>query len=99
MSYYISEPYKSIKFGSLLWSKNNFEVYGIKDRFSIFLNDYYLGELVNGYQTLKKKYNNDFECWINFLKNKDTNKIIHTKELIKETLNKCDLIENLWKNA
>lgn len=98
MSYWIDAPYKRSKFGSLLWSKNNFSVYGTKDRFSIYLNDYYLGELINGYETLNKRYKNSFECWISFLKNKDINKVNHTRNLIKEASNTCDFIENLWKN-
>lgn len=99
MSYFLAIPDKREKYGTLLWKYGNFSVYGTKDRFSLFLKDYYLGELVNGYQTLNKKFDGNFQNWIEFLKNKDLVKIEKTKIRINELNLDCEFIDSLWKQA
>src|SRR5574343_97670 len=102
MSYWIDAPHQYPQgktHGKLIWSKDRFSVHGQDHRFSIYLDDYYLGELVNGFGTLNKKFKGKFENWIEFLRNKDLNKVEHTRDLAKEALQTCDFIEKLWSDV
>ena len=97
MSYYISVPYKSEKYGTKVYSNGKFEAYEWNTRIDMFMNDLLIGSMHAGRNTLDGKFKGKFENWIEFLKNKDLDKVSHTRELIKEAEESCKFIESLWE--
>lgn len=97
MSYYICVPYKSEKYGTKIYSNGKFEAYQWQNHIDMFSNDLLIGTLHNGGKALESKFKGKFENWIEFLKQKDLDKVNHTRDLIKEAEESCQFIESIWR--
>lgn len=70
--------------GEPVYFNDGYEVTLFQGRLFLYKNHYRIADLINGYETLDKKFKGDFNKWIESIKKKDINKIKNIKDKISE---------------
>jgi len=96
--YYTALPSNSCKFGTRIWNNGRYEVYDFQGRYELVVKDYSVAQLINGEQSLKKYYKNNFFLWIDKVKTKDLKKAEKIKTQAKLAIIDANFIIKLWKN-
>lgn len=98
MAYFIAEPNKSniTSHDELIWRNGEFSAYTFQGTITMHYRGYSIGTLIGGKKVLESRYKNSYERWIDYLREKDLDKIEHTREMCQEALATCDAIESLW---
>jgi hypothetical protein len=96
--YWTAVNYETQKYGKLIWSKDNFEIWHWEgqDRLYLYKGKYQLAELISGTERYKKQYQCDPKKWIRAVRKKDLKKVEKIRFLVNNALKEAKFIESLW---
>ena len=95
--YYPALHYPSPKIGKEIWRYKDFYVTEFQGRYELIKDGYSVARLVNGKETLKKYYKNNFQTWINYIRKRDLAKAKKIEAHAKKALEDKDFLLRFWK--
>lgn len=96
--YHTAKPYPSNKIGKRIWESTDGRnsVYEFQRRFELVRDGVHVANLINGVDSLKKKYDSSFEKWIESVRKKDMKKVAKLMDMAKTVKKDAGFISNLW---
>lgn len=70
--------------GDTVFSENGYQITNFQGRLFLYKDQHRMAQLVDGYETLNKKFKNDFNLWIQSVRKKDIKKIQNIFNEIKD---------------
>lgn len=81
--------------GDSVYFKDGYEVTLFQGRLFLYKNHYRMAELINGYETLDKKFKGDMDKWIKFVIAKDIDKISNIEFKIEELKKEIEHLKSI----
>ena len=72
-----------------------YDIYYFQGSFCLYSKGFSLGQLISGQRTLDKKFKGSFENWIQFIREKDNDKILNALALIEDIKKDIKIIESV----
>lgn len=96
MTWHFAEPHKTQKYGEMVTSNvlQKIKIYLDHGQYTLFIDEHEMARVNK--TVLDKKFNGDFDKWIDSIFEKDTQKIAKTEDMIYETRLSISRLKKLW---